>query len=553
MMKYAFLLLFLLVSNSAVAQEQEGLDEALFNVEFLGAEITELERQAKASESESEKEELFERAQDVRDERRLEFASLSSTFAKSLTEEQRSEITKAIVEDLKVINKRFLAKKKEVADARKAMEKASQEEVETLEDEFDSARKQKTDLLAIEWKNITYLAQFDEIDAEGFRADFQKELAEESRTVASTLSTLLEKRRKTKKRATANEDEKGAKSSDLTRIQDRIDRAVAELRILIGLLKETDQDATKYQQLLIESTGTVTADILDKEVSVGLIEKWLKQAKEDIATKAPGYVFKFVWFLLILLLARIASVIVGALTKRWFKRSNLSHLASEFMHKSAAKIVFWIGVLFGLSQLGFDVTALIAGFGVAGLVIGFALQDTLSNFASGLMILFYQPFDTGDLIRAADVEGVVDKMTLVSTEILTLDNQRFIIPNNKVWQNVIQNVTAEKTRRVDFLFGVGYSDDLKHAENVLTDLVSTNEHVLEEPTPIVQVHELADSSVNFVVRMWVETDAYWDAYWSITRSVKDRFDAEGISIPFPQRDVHMYAQPPAGDSTDSSS
>jgi small conductance mechanosensitive channel len=188
------------------------------------------------------------------------------------------------------------------------------------------------------------------------------------------------------------------------------------------------------------------------------------------------------------------------------------------------------------------VAPLLAGLGIAGLVIGFALQDTLSNFASGMMILIYRPFDVGDVVEAGGVMGKVDQMNLVSTMVLTFDNQMLVVPNKQIWGGVIRNVTHQDTRRVDMTFGIGYSDDIPTAEKVLAEIVTSHEKVLKDPEPVIRLHELGDSSVNFIVRPWSKTDEYWDVYWDITREVKRRFDEEGISIPFPQRDVHIYRE-----------
>ena len=198
------------------------------------------------------------------------------------------------------------------------------------------------------------------------------------------------------------------------------------------------------------------------------------------------------------------------------------------------------GLLVALSQLGFEVGPLLAGLGVAGFIVGFALQDTLSNFASGVMILLYRPYDVGDLVETAGAFGTVKDMTLVSTTILTVDHQTLVIPNSKIWGDVIKNVTAQTNRRVDMVFGIGYADDIPHAERILKEIVEAHELVLDEPAPNIRLHNLGDSSVDFVVRPWTKTDDYWDVYWDITREVKMRFDAEGISIPFPQRDVHVF-------------
>jgi small conductance mechanosensitive channel len=156
------------------------------------------------------------------------------------------------------------------------------------------------------------------------------------------------------------------------------------------------------------------------------------------------------------------------------------------------------------------------------------------------MILLYRPYDVGDLIDVGGVYGKVDKMSLVSTSISTLDNQMIVVPNNKIWGDVIKNVTAQDKRRIDMVFGIGYSDDITRAEEVLNEILKSHDKILDDPEPVVRLHTLNDSSVDFVVRPWVKIDDYWDVYWDVTKTVKLRFDEEGISIPFPQRDVHVY-------------
>jgi small conductance mechanosensitive channel len=187
-----------------------------------------------------------------------------------------------------------------------------------------------------------------------------------------------------------------------------------------------------------------------------------------------------------------------------------------------------------------DVAPLLAGVGVVGFVLGFALQDTLANFAAGFMILLNRPYDVGNVVTAAGVTGSVESMSLVSTTLKTPDNQRIIVPNGSIWGGVIQNVTSQETRRVDLIFGCGYEDDIGKAQAVLEDIVSSHELVLKDPAPVIRLHELADSSVNFIVRPWTKTSDYWAVYWDLTRTVKERFDSEGLSIPYPQQDVHMH-------------
>lgn len=206
-------------------------------------------------------------------------------------------------------------------------------------------------------------------------------------------------------------------------------------------------------------------------------------------------------------------------------------LARPMITTTAKKDIYTF--LFGHKEL-------MAGLGVAGFIVGFALQDTLGNFASGMMILLYRPYDLGDLVDVAGVFGEVDKMSLVSTTILTIDNQTVVVPNSKIWGDVIKNVTAQDLRRVDMVFGISYSDDIPKAESLLNDILKSHDRILDEPEPIVRVHRLGESSVDFVVRPWVKVDDYWEVYWDVTRTVKLRFDEEGVSIPFPQRDVHVH-------------
>ncbi len=224
-------------------------------------------------------------------------------------------------------------------------------------------------------------------------------------------------------------------------------------------------------------------------------------------------------------------------------KAKVSQLLRDTLIAWSSRLVMAIGVLVALSQLGFQVGPLLAGLGIAGFIVGFALQDSLANFAAGAMILVYRPFDVGDVIEAAGVSGKVSAMSLVSTTIHTFDNQTLIVPNNRIWGDVIRNVTAQRTRRVDLVFGIGYGDDVEHAERVLLDVISKHPKTLDDPEPMVKVHKLGESGVEFVVRPWARTQDYWDVYWDLTREVKLRFDREGIRIPFPQRDVHLRSTP----------
>ena len=340
---------------------------------------------------------------------------------------------------------------------------------------------------------------------------------------------------------------------ELADLKGKRDALADSQRANVRLMDEYGLETAEFKQGIISATGKISQDILNKDVAAGLLEQGVANATDWLRSNGASLLFQLLTFVLILLAFWVAARIGRGAVRRGLDRSklNISSLARDFFIKMTGRIIIVLGLLIGIAQLGIEVAPLLAGLGIAGFVVGFALQDTLSNFASGLMILVYRPFDVGDVIEAGGVMGTVDQMNLVSTMVLTFDNQLLVVPNKQIWGGVIRNVTHQSTRRVDMKFGIGYSDDIPRAEKVLTEIVTSHAKVLKDPEPVIRLHELGDSSVNFVVRPWSKTDEYWDVYWDITREVKQRFDAEGISIPFPQRDVHVYRED-APDSTPAS-
>ena len=261
-------------------------------------------------------------------------------------------------------------------------------------------------------------------------------------------------------------------------------------------------------------------------------------------------------------LARRFGIALAILVGFWFLAKGLarvarratrsleraSELLREFIVSAVRRVTLLIGLLVALSTLGINMTPLVAAIGAAGLVIGLALQGTLGNLASGLMIMIYRPFDVSDVVSLAGVIGKVDGMTLMTTAIKTFDNQTIHVPNNKIWGDVVTNVTANQTRRVDMTFGISYDDDISKAKQILERIVTAHDKVLKDPPPMIRVHQLADSSVNLIVRPWANTADYWEVFWDLTEQVKRAFDAEGITIPFPQRDVHLIPAAANGES-----
>jgi small conductance mechanosensitive channel len=382
------------------------------------------------------------------------------------------------------------------------------------------------------------------IDTAAARTALVERLAERAEVLEGMLVIGLEQRAASEERIAEYPEDKEAAATQLG-AERKVEWAIASLTATVDQLEILEVDVSGYRQLLIETTGEVTADIFDRKVALGLFEGWVQSARERVVEHGPVLFFKLVVFALILLVFRVLANFTGRLVRRAVTTSKLrfSKLLQDMFVSIAAKAVMIVGILVGLSQLGFQLGPILAGLGVAGFIVGFALQDTLSNFAAGAMILIYRPYDVGDMIEAAGgVFGKVSHMSLVSTTILTIDNQTLVVPNSKIWGDVIKNVTAQRERRIDMVFGISYSDDIPKAEQILESILEQHPKVLKEPEPIVKLHNLGDSSVDFVVRPWVRTEDYWDVHWDVTREVKMRFDAEGVSIPFPQRDVHFYRE-----------
>ena len=449
--------------------------------------------------------------------------------AKKLLQRERKRISA----DLQTVDKALSTAKNEAAELTEPVQRSrAEEEIARLNTRIVGLLQQKLD--------NSKLRQQLGGDPSKDLAELDELLQSRARRLAALIESARSDRAALKERPTTSEDETKAKQRDIDLIDRRIDAAAINLRDVVAMMKARNLDTTTYQQLLIEATGRVTTDVFDKEVTVGLIESWVERGEDWVVQRAPQAFFALLLFGFILFMSWLLSRVLRRVVRRSVERTEMSVLAKDFVVRTSGRAVIAVGVLTGLSQLGIEMAPVLAGLGIAGFVVGFALQDTLSNFASGLMILVYTPFDVGDLIEVAGVRGTVDRMTLVSTSVLTLDNQQLIIPNNTIWNNVIRNVTAQDRRRVDFLFGIGYDDDIDRAMTVLRDIVSGIEHVDTEDEITIALHELGDSSVNFVVRVWTQTEHYWDVFWAINAEVKRRFDAEGISIPYPQRDVHIH-------------
>lgn len=268
--------------------------------------------------------------------------------------------------------------------------------------------------------------------------------------------------------------------------------------------------------------------------------EYLEQAKEFLTTQGIEFGLMILKAILILVVGLwIIKAISRGFNKVLDKRSVDPSLR-PFLQSLFYNILLVLLVLSVLTSVGIQVTSFIAILGAAGLAIGLALQGTLQNFAGGVILLTLRPFKVGDYIEGAGYAGTVQAIQIFQTILLTPDNKRIIIPNGGLSNNGITNYSAEENRRVDLVFGIGYDDDIKKAKEILHDVMNSDDRVLKDPEPMIVVGSLGDSSVNFHFRPWVKGVDYWGVYFDMTEKVKLRFDKEGITIPYPQRDVHIY-------------
>ncbi|MEM8565834.1 MAG: mechanosensitive ion channel domain-containing protein [Bacteroidota bacterium] len=268
--------------------------------------------------------------------------------------------------------------------------------------------------------------------------------------------------------------------------------------------------------------------------------EYLEQAKNLLMTYGVDYGLAIVKAIIILVIGLwIIKALRNGFSKLLDKR-NIDASLKPFLRSLLYNILLVLLILSVLSTLGIQMTSFVAIIGAAGLAVGLALQGTLQNFAGGVIILVLRPFKVGDYIDGGGHSGTVKEIQIFNTVLMTPDNKKIIIPNGGLSNSSITNFSAEPTRRIDLVFGIGYDDDIKKAKDLLETIVSSDDRVLKDPAHQIAVSELADSSVNFVVRPWVNAADYWGVYFDLHEKVKIEFDKAGISIPFPQRDVHIY-------------
>ena len=263
-------------------------------------------------------------------------------------------------------------------------------------------------------------------------------------------------------------------------------------------------------------------------------------AVETLQTSGVEFGINIVTAIAIFYFGKLVTGMLMRGLRKVMQAQEIDKTLETFVCNLARTVLLMFVLIASISALGIQTTSFIALLGAAGLAVGLALQGSLANFASGVLIVMFRPYKVGDFIEAAGISGIVVEVQILTTIFRTADNKRVIVPNGQVMNSVITNYSANDTRRVDLLVGVSYGDDLDQVRATLTALLEADPRVLADPPYTIAVSALADSSVNFVVRPWVKTADYWDVHFDLTEAIKKRFDKEGITIPFPQRDVHVY-------------
>ena len=244
--------------------------------------------------------------------------------------------------------------------------------------------------------------------------------------------------------------------------------------------------------------------------------------------------------LVIFIVGRWIAKAIRNIVKRLMNKAEMDEILTNFVGNMLYFALLIVVVIAALDQLGINTTSVMAIFAAAGLAVGLALKDSLSNFSAGVMLVFFKPFKAGDFIEAAGITGVVEQLRIFSTVMRTGDNREITVPNSHIYGGTIVNFSARDTRRIDLIMGIGYDDDIRQAKSLINEAMSEDERILKDPEPVVLLMELADSSVNFAVRPWVNSPDYWVVRGDLMERVKEKFDANGISIPYPQQDLHLY-------------
>jgi small conductance mechanosensitive channel len=327
----------------------------------------------------------------------------------------------------------------------------------------------------------------------------------------------------------------GSANKEIVGLQEEQDKLLNRFRVVLDEWERKGGDPKKYRAYASAVSG-LEFDFYNLQATFMVLKNWVMSPQGGLRWVGRLFMFGSILFAS-WMLSRVLSRISGEALARV---EGASSLLRTFLINFVRQAILVLGFVVSLSALGINTSPILALIGGAAFVIGLALQGTLSNFAQGLLILAYRPFDVGDVIDAGGVSGIVDSMNMLSTTIRTFDNKKMIVPNGKIGGDTITNATASSTRRIDMTFGIGYDDDVAKAQEILERIINQHSLVLKDPSPLIKMNELGESAINFIARPWAKTGDYWTVFWEVTAAVKEEFDSAGISFPYPQHDVHLY-------------
>ena len=268
---------------------------------------------------------------------------------------------------------------------------------------------------------------------------------------------------------------------------------------------------------------------------------------ENMLDTAGHWLINLAFALIIFFAGRYVAKLIVGIARRMLVRSRMDEMLINFTMSILTGVLLLVVIIAALNQLGVDTTSLVALIGAAGLAIGLSLQDSLKNFAAGVMLIVFRPFKAGDFVEAAGTAGVVETISIFSSTFRTPDNRSIIIPNGAIYSDVITNYSARDTRRIDLVVGISYDDDIRKAKEVAESVITADERVLDEPAPFIGVAELGASSVDLHIRPWVKSSDYFATMCDLKEAIKVAYDENGISIPYPQSDLHVHQVTPNGD------
>ena len=324
-------------------------------------------------------------------------------------------------------------------------------------------------------------------------------------------------------------------NKEIVGLQEEQDELLNRFRVVLDEWERKGGDPKKYRAYASAVSG-LEFDFYNLQATFMVLKNWVMSPQGGLRWVGRLFMFGAILFAS-WMMARVLSRICGEALSRV---EGASSLLRTFLVNFVRQAILVLGFVVSISALGINTSPILALIGGAAFVIGLALQGTLSNFAQGLLILAYRPFDVGDVIDAGGVSGIVDSMNMLSTTIRTFDNKKMIVPNGKIGGDTITNATASSTRRIDMTFGIGYGDDVAKAQLILERIINEHPLVMKDPVPLIKMNELGESAINFIARPWAKTGDYWTVFWEVTAAVKQEFDSAGISFPYPQQDVHLY-------------